>query len=94
MSQEEFEKLEIEFKLGLDPEYINKSKESICKDCIHNLGFNKQFYDCEKAALNFGFDLVVYYKEEGMFHSQIIKCNEYVKIILVIGLGLIAERVN
>ena len=63
---------EIMFKLSLDSNYIKKSKMSICKDCVHNNGWLKEFYDCEIYNI-----VSVEYKQEGVFHTEIIKCNKY-----------------
>ena len=68
-------KMDIEFKLHMDPLWIEKSKKSICKDCVHNEGFNDEFYECKLA--NAGVPFSVEYKREGVFYSQIIKCNKF-----------------
>ena len=67
--------LEIIMKLGLDPEYITKSKKSICKDCVHNEGFKDENYECKLA--NAGVPFSVDYKREGVFHAEIIKCTKF-----------------
>jgi len=67
---------EIEFKKYLDPDYIEKSRKSICKNCINNSGFNGEFYDCNVVFYK-GCDVDVSYKKEGVFHTQIISCSDY-----------------
>lgn len=62
-----------DFKKILDPNYIKKSKNSICKTCIHQLYWNGEFYEC--AVIDA--DLVVKYKEDDIFHTEIIQCNKY-----------------
>jgi len=62
----------IPMKLKIDPEYINKAKESICKDCIHNVGFGHEFYLCDIGML-----VKVKYKKEGIFHTEITECDHY-----------------
>ena len=88
------EERQIAFRKSLDPEYIEKSKKSICKDCIHNLGFNGEFYDCEKVDNSFNLELEIEYKQEGVFFTEIIKCTKYTEIILVLAPGQKVVRVN
>jgi hypothetical protein len=68
-------KVEILFKLGLDPNYITKAKQSICQDCVWNLGFKEDFYECKQA--NDGVPFEVEYKREGVFHTEIVKCEKF-----------------
>jgi len=70
-------KVEIAMKLKLDPTHIERAKLSICRDCSHKQGFNGEYYDCDVA-----FHVLVDYKREELFHTQIIKCTKYDKIIL------------
>jgi len=62
-------------RLSYDSEYIEKSKKSICQYCINNLGFNGELYECQVANNNLNFEVA--YKREGVFHSEIISCQEY-----------------
>jgi hypothetical protein len=67
----------IEYLKHIDPKIIEKSKKSICKDCVKNLGFNGEYYDCKAANEGKSFD--VSYKREGLFHPQIESCQEFEK---------------
>lgn len=60
---------------GLLLKSYEKSKESICKDCLGNEGFNGEFYDCSNT-----YNVTVEYEDDGtMFHTKIIKCTHYYK---------------
>lgn len=63
-------------RLSMDSEYLKKAKKSICKDCENSEGWLTENYLC-KIAENNPFSLDVEYKEEGVFHTQIIKCNMF-----------------
>jgi len=65
---------EILNRITLDKDYIEKAKKSICKDCENNLGFGREFYLCSQ-----GHFAHVEYKKEGVFHTEIIKCDKYGK---------------
>ncbi len=56
-------------------EWIENSKKSICKDCANNLGFNGMYYKCLIA-----FNVQVIYKRDvGLFHTEIIGCDKFKK---------------
>jgi len=65
---------EIFNRLMLDKEYVSKAKKSICIDCENNLGFGREFYLCSQ-----GHFVRVEYRKEGVFHTEIIKCDKYGK---------------
>jgi len=67
-----------DYKLKIDPEYINKARKSMCKSCGHNGGWGETHYKCDFARDH---DLVVAYRPEGVLHTEIYKCNKYSELI-------------
>jgi len=65
--------LKIQMRMQLDPHYIEKARKSICQNCKASLGFNGEYYDCIHAM-----NVTVKYKREGIFHTQIIECSEFI----------------
>lgn len=76
-SAQELARLDEIMKLQYDPRYIAKSYKSICKRCEHMIQWKKDHYECRLANQNVPFD--VEYRREGVFHSQIIKCEKFQK---------------
>lgn len=67
-------KVNILMRLKVDPNYIEKAKASICKDCSHCTGFEVENYGCDIAM-----KVRIDNKREGVFHTQIIKCSHFDK---------------
>ena len=58
-------------------ESYEKSKDSICKDCLYVMPFNGKYYGCIYSDY-----VTVEYEDDGsMFHTKIIKCDRYKEVV-------------
>jgi len=73
MSNDQEKNLNIQCRLTLDPEYIEKAKQSICKDCLNRIRFDGEYFLCALSGVR------VEYKREGVFHTQIVECDCFMR---------------
>ena len=67
------EKIMLGELIKLIKESYIKSKDSICQNCVYNMGFNGKFYDCVYSDY-----VEVLYEDDGSeFQTKIIKCDRY-----------------